>query len=161
MSKLEDLRTDLKKLSDPKKGEFFQRFFKTGEGQYGYGDVFIGITVPKQREISKKYFDLTIKETENLLKSKIHEERLIALFILVDQFQKGDESKKDEIYKFYLENAKFVNNWDLVDSSADKIVGGYLLLKDKTSIPRRHSGKRLVPRSLGGVGSASRILLKL
>ena len=117
------LRKDLKKVSDPKKAEFFKGFFKTGEGDYGFGDQFIGVRVPQQRIIAKKYSNIELKEIKNLLHSKIHEERLIALFILVDQFKRD----KEKIFKFYLENAKFVNNWDLVDSSADKIVGSYLI----------------------------------
>jgi 3-methyladenine DNA glycosylase AlkD len=125
------LRDDLKKLTDPEKAKIYQRFFKTGRGQYGEGDLFLGATVPQSRGIAKKYSQLPFKELSELLKSKYHEERLIALFILVDNFKKGDEGIKDKIYQFYLKNTQYINNWDLVDSSAPQIVGHYLAEEDK------------------------------
>ena len=107
-----------------------QRFFKTGPGEYGEGDRFLGITVPFIRKISHKFSDLSLLEVEKILKSKIHEERLIALLILVHRFKKNpDEQKK--IYDFYLKNTKCVNNWDLVDLSSHHIIGEYLLDKPK------------------------------
>jgi 3-methyladenine DNA glycosylase AlkD len=141
MNNLFDLKKDLQKLKDPKKAVFLQRFFKTGKGEYGEHDVFIGITVPDSRQLALKYKDLTLSEISELLKSKIHEERLIALFILILQFNKSslrglkgrsnllNEQKK--IYEFYIDNTKYINNWDLVDSSAHKIVGEYLLERDR------------------------------
>lgn len=126
-----DLRKDLQQLSNPKRAEGSLRFFKTGKGQYGEGDIFIGLTVPQSREIAIKYKDLSFDEVENLLKSKIHEERLIALLILVRNFSKGNEGIKKAIYDFYLSNSKYINNWDLVDLSAGWIVGNYLLDKPR------------------------------
>jgi len=126
---LEKLRADLEKLADPQKGKFLQRFFKTGKGEYGYGDVFLGLTVPQSRQLAIKYKDLTLVKVRELLKSKIHEERLIALLILVHNFQKGDKKLKKKIFDFYLKSTKYVNNWDLVDLSANKIIGEYLLDK--------------------------------
>ena len=120
------LREDLKRLSNSEKGKFLQRFFKTGEGQYGYGDIFLGLAVPQSRQLALKYKDLTFTEIKELLKSKIHEERLIGLLILVNRFQKGDDETKKKSFDFYLKNTKYVNNWDLVDLSADKIVGEFL-----------------------------------
>lgn len=128
---IEKLKKDLKNLADPIRAITSQSFFKTGKGQYGEGDIFLGITVPSQRKIAEKYNELEIKDIEQLLKSKIHEERLVSLLILVSKFQTGDEKVKKEIFDFYLKNAKFVDNWDLVDLSAHKIVGEYLFDKDK------------------------------
>lgn len=129
---LKQLQKELRNLANPEKAKLLQRFFKTGKGEYGEGDVFLGIMVPQQRIMAKKYNDLNLKEIQNLLKSKIHEERLIALFILIDQYKKSDDFKQKKIFDFYLKNTEYINNWDLVDLSAPKIVGGYLLDKDKS-----------------------------
>ncbi|HSX58374.1 MAG TPA: DNA alkylation repair protein [Candidatus Saccharimonadales bacterium] len=126
-----DLKKELKKLSSEKKAKASAWFFKTGLGQYGEGDLFIGVTVPEQRKIAKVFKDLPLAEVEKLLKSPIHEERLVSLLILNGQFAKGNKTIKKEIYKFYLANTQFVNNWDLVDSSASYIVGTYLLDKPR------------------------------
>lgn len=123
---------ELQKLKNPGKAQLLGRFFKCGQGEYGAGDKFLGITVPEQRKIVKKYYQIIeIGELDKLLKSKFHEVRLTALLILVEKFSKADEKTKNQIYKIYLKNAKRVNNWDLVDLSAPKIVGGYLLDKDR------------------------------
>lgn len=127
-----DLRRDFQKLADPQKAKILARFFKTGKGEYGYGDIFLGITVPKSRVIALKYKDLPLNQVKQLLESKIHEERLIALLLLVNNFLKGSEIKRKEIFDFYLRSIKYVNNWDLVDLSAPKIVGAYLQDQDKT-----------------------------
>ncbi len=121
----------LKKLANPKKAIGVARFFKTGKGEYGEGDVFLGITVPQIRLIAKKCADLTLKEIQKLLQSKIHEERLLALIILVNQFKKADEGNQKQIFDLYLSNTKYINNWDLVDCSAEYIVGGYLMNRSK------------------------------
>lgn len=129
---LQKLRDELKKYIDSKKAKASSWFFKSGPGEYGEGDIFLGITVPEQHLIAKKFKDLPIKETLELLHSKYHEERLIALFILVSKFKKANTVEKEEIYKLYLENiSKYINNWDLVDSSARDIVGAYLINKPK------------------------------
>lgn len=106
-----------------------QRFFKTGKGEYGEGDVFVGLSVPLMRKLALMYKDLAFADIKSLMQSKIHEERLIALFILVLQYRKGDSILKRKIVNFYLKNTKYINNWDLVDSSADKILGEYLMGK--------------------------------
>ena len=131
MKSLKDLKKELKKLSNPKRAEASKWFFKTGIGEYGEGDIFIGTTVPNQRGVAKKYGELELSDVQKLLNSKIHEERLTALFILVNQYEKADEKDRKKIYNFYLKNSKNINNWDLVDSSAHKIVGSYLLDKDR------------------------------
>ena len=125
---LNNLKSDLQRFSDKKKAKILQRFFKTGKGEYGEGDIFRGIVVPKQREIAKKYFELPLSELNKLIKSKIHEERLTALLILTYKCDKiKNETIKKEIYDFYLSNTNYINNWDLVDLSAPKIIGNYLL----------------------------------
>jgi 3-methyladenine DNA glycosylase AlkD len=132
---LKTLKSNLHTLADPKKKQILQRFFKTAPGEYAEGDIFLGITVPNQRLIAKKYFrEISLIDTEKLVKSKIHEERLTALFILNAKYQKAQEPEKSEIIKLYLENKAHINNWDLVDSSAPYILGDYLLDKDKATL---------------------------
>ena len=101
-------------------------FFKTGIGEYGEGDQFLGVTVPDQRKIAKQFKDLPLTEIEKLITSSWHEERLTGIFILIDQFKRGDDAIKKAIYDFYISHTKYVNNWDLVDSSAGYIVGTWL-----------------------------------
>ncbi|MDP3881585.1 MAG: DNA alkylation repair protein [Nanoarchaeota archaeon] len=127
---LELLRKEIKSLVNPLKAEILQRFFKTGKGEYGEGDVFLGLTVPECRKIAVKYEALSLREIGSVLNSKIHEERLIALLILVHNYQ-NHPLKKEAIFRFYLNNTKFINNWDLVDLSAHKILGNHLIDKDK------------------------------
>ncbi|MEK6903098.1 MAG: DNA alkylation repair protein [Nanoarchaeota archaeon] len=122
------LRQELKKSANPQKAQILSGFFKTGRGEYGEGDQFLGITVPDSRKIAKKYSQLSFKNIEELLKSNIHEERLVALLILVHQYQ---TTKHKEIVSFYLANTSYVNNWDLVDLTAPKILGSYLLHNPK------------------------------
>lgn len=131
MKKIDLLRIELKRHANPIKASILQRFFKTGKGQYGEGDIFLGITVPASRKFARKYKDLNESEIKSLFKSKIHEERLIAVLILVHNFENGDEQIKKKIFEYYLANTAYINNWDLVDLSADKIVGAYLLNKPR------------------------------
>lgn len=123
----------LKELIDDNRADAARWFFKTGPGEYGEGDEFIGITVPNQRKVAKQYKDLERSELQKLLDSPIHEHRLTGIFILTSQFERGDERAKKSIYTMYLKNVAKgnVNNWDLVDSSAHKIVGSYLLDKPR------------------------------
>jgi len=131
MSKLEDARRQLRKYADKEKARVLLRFFKTGPGEYAQGDIFLGVMVPFTRKVVKEFQDLPLSDVIKLLRSKIHEERLLALFILVQQFNKADTRVKEKIYKAYLANTKFINNWDLVDLSAPQIVGGFLKDKDR------------------------------
>lgn len=142
MIKLLELRRELKKLANPKKVGVLQEFFKTGIGEYGEGDIFLGITVPVSRKIAIKFKSLPFAGITKLLKSKIHEERLIALLILVNNSNTGDEKIQQGIYEFYLKNTKYINNWDLVDLSADKIVGGYLFNHSKGGALVAHENSR-------------------
>lgn len=128
---LSQIRKAISKEKNPAQAINLQRFFKTGKGDYGEGDIFYGIKVPVQRGIAKLFKDLSLIDLKELINSKVHEERLIAAFILIDQFKEGDHKKKKVIYDFYLKNRKGINNWDLVDLSAPKIVGAYLIDKEK------------------------------
>ncbi len=127
-TKFKLLKNEIKQLKNPAKAKILQGFFKTGGGEYGEGDIFLGITVPLQRQLVKQCWqDLTLADIDALLKSKFHEERLIALLILVKKFTSTKIlNQKSEIYKFYLSHTKYINNWDLVDLSAPNIVGEYL-----------------------------------
>jgi 3-methyladenine DNA glycosylase AlkD len=126
-----DIRKKLRRLGNKQRAKVSRRFFKTGPGEYGEGDVFLGIKVPELRKLAKEYQDLTTKEIKQLLKSPTHEERLLALLILVRTYSKGNETTKKGIYELYLKNTKFINNWDLVDGSAEYIVGDFLMDKSK------------------------------
>ena len=113
-------------MADPEKAAVLSRFFKTGKGEYGEGDMFIGIKVPDQRKIAGKYTAMSPDELHKLLADPIHECRLTALMILVNQYTDCVPEKRDEIYRFYLANTGFINNWDLVDLSCYKIIGRHL-----------------------------------
>lgn len=134
--KLEDLRKELHQLGSPQKAANSTWFFKTGPGQYGEGDVFIGVTVPEQRKLAKRYADLSLEDLSKLIDSSFHEERLTALIILVNQFKKADEAQQEAIYNFYLEHIKHINNWDLVDASACYIVGPWLEHRSKDPLTK-------------------------
>ena len=129
---LDQIKKELAQLSDPDRAKNLSRFFKTGKGQYGEGDRFLGIAVPEQRKVAKKYTTLSLNDIQELLNSKIHEYRLTALVILIFKYRKADESGKEEIFDFYLKNTENINNWDLVDLSAPRIVGDYLVNKDRS-----------------------------
>lgn len=135
---LNDLRNELKGLANSEQAVLLARYFRTGKGQYGEGDVFLGIKVPIQRLVAKKYIDLNFNELQELLNSKYHEERLIALIILTNQFKKAkkDRLKQRQIFEFYLKNTSRINNWDLVDLSAPRIVGEFVQ-REGTSILRQ------------------------
>ncbi len=134
-AKAKDVVAALKEKSNPEKAAFFPRFFRSGPGEYGEGDKFIGVIVPDQRNVAKKFKTLRLTEIERLLNSPLHECRLTALFILVGQFEKAksDEIRK-EIYDFYIRHTDSVNNWDLVDSSCHKIMGPYLLNRSRKKL---------------------------
>jgi 3-methyladenine DNA glycosylase AlkD len=123
---LSEIRTRLQAIANQETSQTFQSFFKTGPGQYGEGDVFIGIKIPPLRKLAAAFQDAPLKTVERLLKSKIHEERALALMILVRQFSRGDDRVRQRIYRFYLAHKQHINNWDLVDGSAPYIVGVFL-----------------------------------
>jgi 3-methyladenine DNA glycosylase AlkD len=121
----------LRELGDPAIAEHSQRFFKTAKGEYGYGDKFLGIRVPVLRKHVKLWQDIRLEQVATLLKSGFHEERLLALLLLVRQFSSGDDDHKTAIYNLYLNHTRYINNWDLVDSSAHLILGPYLERRDR------------------------------
>lgn len=126
-----------------------QRFFKTGPGEYGEGDIFIGVTVPNVRRTDRRYYaDTSLEDKLKLLRSGIHEERLLALIMLVLKYAKEDTSGKERIYKFYLRNTAFINNWDLVDLTAHHIVGAYLEDKDRGPLYKLARSKSLWERRI-------------
>lgn len=145
---LDQLKRDLAKTQDPRKAKVYQRYFKTGKGEYGEGDIFLGITVPQERQVAKKYTDLTLGEIQKLLSAKIHEYRAVALIILVEKYRKADSRDQKKIFEFYLKNTKYVNNWDLVDGSAEYIIGVYLADKDRTVIYKLARSKNLWERRI-------------
>ncbi len=149
---LDDLRAELKKLSDKKKALAMEKFFKNEEGEYGFGDVFIGLTVPQCRKLAIDYREMPFEDLYKLLRSEVHEERLIALLILVHNFQK-EELLQRRIYEFYMKNTKFVNNWDLVDLSSDKIVGVYLIDKPKDVLYKLAKSSNLWERRIAIVAT--------
>ncbi|MCU0642283.1 MAG: DNA alkylation repair protein [archaeon] len=129
---LESLKKEFLNLKNQEKARILQGFFKTGKGEYGEGDIFLGIVVPKQRALVKKYWNLLdLGDIQELLNSSIHEHRLTALLMLVKQYEKASGKKKSAIFNFYLLNTRNINNWDLVDLSAPNIVGSHLLDKDR------------------------------
>jgi 3-methyladenine DNA glycosylase AlkD len=125
------LKKELREMADPDRAKLSDRYFKTGPGGYAEGDRFLGLTMPNQRYLIKKYWqNISMAETQELLQGKFHEERMLALLIMVAKFEKGDEALKKEIFELYLANTRSINNWDLVDVTAPKIVGAYLEGKD-------------------------------
>lgn len=130
------VEAELNKMADPIRARASCRYFKTGPGEYGQGDCFLGITVPHQRRIARQFADLSLSEVEKLLKSRWHEYRLTGILILVNQYQAGTDEQKRKIFTFYCDHLESVNNWDLVDISAHKIIGDYLKDKDRQLLYR-------------------------
>lgn len=130
---LQELQNELQALGSPEKAAFLSRFFKTGKGQYGEGDQFLGITMPEIRAVVAKYSSLSIQSWQLLLHSPFHEFRMAALIGLMKRFQKSkkDETIQQAIFEVYLNNLDYINNWDLVDVTCRDIVGAYLLHKDR------------------------------
>lgn len=145
---VENLRRDLRKLANKKKAKGLQWFFKTGKGEYAEGDMFLGVMMQGQRKIAKKYKDLSLKEVQKLIKSKFHEERLVAFLILVRKFQNPDEKVKKTVFDFYVRNRKYANNWDFVDLTAPKIIGSFLEKRDKKILYQFARSKNLWERRI-------------
>ena len=139
---------ELQSLGTPAKAQASARFFKTAEGQYGYGDVFFGVTVPEQRKVARRYRSLPLAEVALLLEQDVHEARLTGLLILVEQYRKADASGRAQIARFYLTHKRRVNNWDLVDSSAPYILGAYLLTRDRSILYRLARSKQVWDRRI-------------
>lgn len=137
-----EIKEALAVLSDPEKAEFLPGFFKTGKGEYGEGDLFLGVSVPDQRMVAKEYYSaISLQELSELLSSPYHEHRLTALLILILMFEKiKDKAVKEDIVEFYLHHLSFINNWDLVDTSCYKIVGRYAFENQKEVLLRKLAG---------------------
>jgi 3-methyladenine DNA glycosylase AlkD len=131
-----ELRRRLRAHADPASVAILQSFFKTGPGQYGEGDQFIGIRLPAMRSLCRECRDTPLATALTLLDSKVHEERLLALLLMVDRFTRGDEAERKRVYDAYLANTDRINNWDLVDASAPAVVGAYLAGRSRAPLTR-------------------------
>jgi 3-methyladenine DNA glycosylase AlkD len=125
------LKQDLQNLANPEKAVLLQGFFKTGPGQYGEGDVFLGVVVPEQRKIAKKYVNISFADLSKVISSRYHEERLTSFIILAYKFEKANKDEQKELFDFYIKYKEYANNWDLIDVTTPKVVGRYLLDKDR------------------------------
>ena len=124
---------EIRALANKERANHSKKFFKTGKGEYGYGDIFLGVRVPKIRVIAKKNIDISLSDMKTLIKSKYHEERLLGLIILVNKYSKSkDEKDRDQLYNIYISSFKYVNNWDLVDVTCAHVIGKHLLNKDRS-----------------------------
>jgi len=146
--KLSEIQKQVRQLGDKAIAAHSQRFFKTGRGEYGEGDQFLGIRVPVLRKLAKQNKALPFEVVSQLLFSAYHEERLLCLLMLVLQFSKGDAQQQQTIYRFYLKHTKFINNWDLVDTSAEHIVGAYLLDRSRKPLYKLARSKMLWERRI-------------
>jgi len=151
-ARVQEIQKELAGLADAGAASFMQRFFKTGPGEYGEGDLFRGIRVPILRQLASQLADrhqtLTLAEIRLLLRSSFHEDRLLALFILVRLYSRGDEALKEPIFDLYLQNTKFINGWDLVDASAPNIVGVHLWNRDRAVLSDLSQSRSLWERRI-------------
>jgi 3-methyladenine DNA glycosylase AlkD len=151
--KYQDVVKEISKFKSPAKAKTSQWFFKTKKGQYGYGDIFVGLTVPEMHKVSKMFTDIAISEVQRLLNSKIHEERFVGLTIMDLKFSKGDAKVKKNIIDLYIKNTKNVNNWDLVDTSAYSMLGVYLMDKKRDVLYKFSKSKSLWERRIAIVST--------
>ena len=145
---IHQLISDMQQLANPEKAVTIAGFFKTGKGEYGEGDLFMGIPVPEQRKIARKYSLMSLKDLQKLISSKIHEHRLTALLILVIKYSKAHIKIREDIVNFYLKNIRHINNWDLVDLSADKILGPHLWERDNSILFNMATSQNLWERRI-------------
>jgi len=131
---LRQIKQELRQLADPEQAAHLQRFFKTGPGEYGQGDCFLGIRVPQLRRLAKTHCDLSLTDAARLLHSKFHEQRMVALLILTCRFPRAHAEEQNRIYQFFLDNTRWINNWDLVDVTVPQVVGSFLLARDRTPL---------------------------
>ncbi len=150
---LRQARADLRRAADPKKAVFLQSYFKTGPGEYGEGDIFIGVTVPLLRTIAKKHQELRLANLRGLLRSKINEERALALEILVLQFHRADTPARQTLFSFYVRHLRYVNNWNLTDGSAPAIIGPILVGRNTALLYRLARSKRVWDRRIAVVST--------
>ena len=152
--KYQDIISCLNDLANPEIAQHSQRYFKTGKGEYGHGDKFLGIRVPVLRKHVKLFQETNITNIEKLLKSKYHEVRLFSLLLMVRKYSKGDIEEQEQIYNLYLLHTKYINNWDLVDSSAPYIVGPWLYDKDRSLLYELAYSKMLWERRISIMSTA-------
>ena len=150
---LPTVRAAIRARASAQDAKVLQWFFKTGPGEYGEGDVFIGVRVPTLRALVKEFATADETTVNSLLASPIHEERLMALLILVRQFEKGTEADRARLYRFYLDRTDRINNWDLVDLSAPNIVGAHLLDRSRTLLDRLARSRSLWERRIAIVAT--------
>jgi 3-methyladenine DNA glycosylase AlkD len=154
-----EIQNQLRAIANPEAAAFAQRYFKTGPGQYGEGDVFLGLRVPVMRTFARHHQTLELDQVQVLLQSAVHEDRLLALLILVHQAQKTDAVGRRTIYGLYLASTRFINNWDLVDCSAPAIVGGYLVDRSRRPLDRLAKSTSLWERRIGIIATGHFIRL--
>jgi 3-methyladenine DNA glycosylase AlkD len=142
------IHRELESLADPGHAAILQRFFKTGPGEYGQGDRFRGLRLPVLRKLAKKYRGLPLAAAVSLLQSGFHEDRLLALLILIQRYYLGDAALRSEIHRLYLEHRGLVNNWDLVDVSAPHLLGHYLRDRPKDPLTRLATSRVLWDRRM-------------
>ncbi len=142
------VRAAVRRLANPAKAKVLARFFKIGKGEYGEGDKFLGVVVPQSRAIARQFSALPLADITQLLRSKIHEERLVALLILVHRFEHGRPVEQNRIARFYLGSIRYINNWDLVDLSAPKILGPYLWGKPQALLWKLVKSKNIWERRI-------------
>lgn len=147
------MRRDIRALGSPERAKHSLRFFRTGPGEYGEGDRFLGLTVPEMRAIANQYRDLGHDEVLQLLQSPWHEDRLVALFLLVDGYRRGDDARREKIHRAYLANTRRINNWDLVDMSAGQVVGAHLDVSEISLLEKLARSKDLWERRIAIVAT--------
>lgn len=145
---LKKIQSELRGLANPEKAKALSRFFKTGKGEYGEGDVFLGIAVPEQRRVAKRFRDASLADLHGLLESRVHEHRLVSLLILIEKYNRADLETKKGCADFYLGHLDRINNWDLVDISAPRVLGTFLLDKDKEILYRLAASENLWERRI-------------
>jgi 3-methyladenine DNA glycosylase AlkD len=147
------VRRDLRKVATSERAALNRWFFKTGPGEYGAGDRFLGVTVPQIRAIARRYESLSLSAIVTLLKSPWHEERLFALLILVSQYARGDESTRRALHQTYVRHIRWVNNWDLVDSSAEMLVGAHLAARSRRPLRRLATSRNVWERRIAMIAT--------
>ena len=152
---LAGLKREMAKLADARRARSSEWFFKTGKGDYGEGDRFLGIDTPNQRHLAKKYRGLKLNDVARLLASRMHEHRAVALLILVDQYRRGEPAMKQTIFDFYLEHTQHINNWDLVDCSAAYVAGEHLVKGSRRTLYRLASSPNLWERRISIIATAA------
>jgi len=154
MATASDVKKELKRYANPEKAKLLQGFFKTGKGEYGEGDIFLGVMMPQQRAVAKKFSDISLIEVLKLLKSKIHEHRMTAVVILAERSKKGTDQERKKIYDCYLKNTKYINNWDLIDVTTPHVIGRYLLDKPRKVLYKLAKSKSLWERRISIIATS-------